>query len=308
MWRHIISRVIQAVICLIGVSIIVFMLARLSGDPALLLAPPDATQEDLQEMREQWGLNKPVYVQYWKFIFNAVQGDLGESIKWGKPTLDLWLKRFPNTLVLGGVAFLFSVIVGVSIGVIAAIKVDSWFDKFGKMFAFMGVSLPVFWIALLFMILFSVKLGWLPTAGMGSWKHIIMPAFTLGWFFTASQVRISRSAMLDVLDSEYVKLARVKGVPNYLVYTKHALRNALIPIVTLGGLNLAWLLNGTVIIETIFNWKGIGWLAVEAIFTRDYAMVQTCALMGSAVFIFINLFVDILYAYIDPRLRHEQSN
>lgn len=307
MWRHIISRVIQAIICLIGVSFIVFMLARLSGDPALLLAPPDASMEDIQAMRVQWGFDKPLYVQYWKFISNAVQGDLGNSIKWGKPTLDLWLSRFPNTLLLGGVAFLFSVIVGVSIGVIGAIKEGSWIDTFGKIFAFMGVSLPVFWIALLFMILFSVKLGWLPTAGMRTWKHLIMPAFTLGWFFTASQVRISRSAMLDVLDSEYVKLARVKGVPNYLVYAKHALRNALIPIVTLGGLNLAWLLNGTVIIETIFNWKGIGWLAVEAIFTRDYAMVQTCALMGSAVFIFINLFVDILYAYIDPRLRHEQS-
>jgi ABC-type dipeptide/oligopeptide/nickel transport system permease component len=308
MWRHIISRVIQAVICLIGVSFIVFMLARLSGDPALLLAPPDASFEDIQALRVQWGFDKPLYIQYWKFISNAVQGDLGQSIKWGKPTLDLWLSKFPNTLLLGGVAFLFSVIVGVTIGVVGAIKAGTWIDTFGKIFAFMGVSLPVFWIALLFMILFSVKLGWLPTAGMGTWKHLIMPAFTLGWFFTASQVRISRSAMLDVLDSEYVKLARIKGVPGYRVYAKHALRNALIPIVTLGGLNLAWLLNGTVIIETIFNWKGIGWLAVEAIFTRDYAMVQTCALMGSAVFIFINLFVDILYAYIDPRLRHEQSS
>jgi len=301
-------RVIQAVVCLIGVSFIVFMLARLSGDPALLLSPPEASFEDIQALRVQWGLDKPLYFQYWKFISHAVQGDMGKSIKWGKPTLELWLSRFPNTLLLGGVAFLFSIIVGISIGVITAIRVGSWIDNFGKIFAFMGVSLPVFWIALLFMLFFSVKLGWLPTAGMGTWKHLLMPAFALGWYFTASQVRISRSAMLDVLDSEYIKLARIKGVPRYLIYTKHALRNALIPIVTLGGLNFAWLLNGTVIVETIFNWKGIGWLAVEAIFTRDYTMVQTCALMGSAVFIFTNLFVDILYAYIDPRLRHEQSS
>jgi peptide/nickel transport system permease protein len=301
-------RVIQAVVCLIGISMIVFFLARLSGDPALLLAPPEATAKDIQGLRVQWGLDKPLHVQYWNFLSHAAKGDLGKSIKWGKPTLELWLSRFPNTLLLGGAAFLFSIIVGISIGVITAIRAGSWIDTIGKIFAFMGVSLPVFWIALLLMLFFSVKLGWLPTAGMGTWKHLVMPAFALGWYFTASQVRISRSAMLDVLDSEYIKLARVKGVPRYLIYTRHALRNALIPIVTLGGLNLAWLLNGTVIIETIFNWKGIGWLAVEAIYTRDYTVVQTCALLGSAVFIFTNLFVDILYAYIDPRLRHGQSS
>jgi len=308
MWRYIIMRLIQAVVCLIGISMIVFFLARLSGDPALLLASPDATAKDIQGLRVQWGLDKPLHVQYWNFLSHAVQGDLGKSIRWGKPTLELWLSRFPNTLLLGGAAFLFSIIVGISIGVITAIRANTWIDTFGKTFAFMGVSLPVFWIALLLMLFFSVKLGWLPTAGMGTWKHLVMPAFALGWYFTASQVRISRSAMLDVLDSEYIKLARIKGVPRYLIYTRHALRNALIPIVTLGGLNLAWLLNGTVIIETIFNWKGIGWLAVEAIYTRDYTVVQTCALLGSALFIFTNLFVDILYAYIDPRLRHEQSS
>ena len=227
MWRYIIMRVIQAVVCLIGISIIVFLLARLSGDPALMLAPPEASAKDIQGLRTQWGLDKPLHLQYWNFLSRAVRGDLGKSIKWGKPTLELWLSRFPNTLLLGGAAFLFSLIVGISIGIITAIRAGTWIDTVGKIFAFMGVSLPVFWVALLFMLFFSVKLGWLPTAGMETWKHLLMPAFALGWYFTASQVRISRSAMLDVLDSEYVKLARIKGVPRYLVYLRHALKKRL---------------------------------------------------------------------------------
>ena len=305
MGRYILKRVLQAVLCLIAVSFIVFMLARLSGDPALLMAPLDSTLEDIEALRVRLGLDQPLYVQYWRFLSGAVQGDLGESIRWGKPSLDMWLSRFPNTLLLGGAAFLFSVVVGIPVGIMAAVKVDSWFDNLGKAFAFMGVSLPVFWVALMLMLIFAVTLRWLPVAGMGSWQHLVMPAFTLGWYFTASQVRLSRSAMLDVLDSEYIKMARIKGVPGYLVILKHAFKNALIPIVTVGGLNLVWLLNGTLISETIFNWQGVGWLAMRAIYSRDYPVVQTCALLGSALFIFVNLFVDILYAYIDPRIRYQ---
>jgi len=305
MLRYILRRLIQAVICLLGISIIIFMLSHLSGDPALLMSPPEATPEDIEQLRVTLGLNRPLHVQYWVFISNALQGDLGESIRWGKPCLEVWLSRFPNTLLLGGAAMLFTIIVGLPTGIISAVKLGSWFDKFGKVFALMGQSLPVFWVGLMLILFFSVILGWLPTSRMGSWQHLLMPAFTLGWYFTASLARLSRSAMLDVLDSEYIKMARIKGVPESLVIAKHALRNALVPIVTLAALNLITLLNGTVITETVFNWPGIGRLIVDSIFARDYPLVQTCVLIASALFIFTNLFVDILYAYIDPRIRYQ---
>ena len=305
MLRYILKRFIQAAICLLGISIIIFMLSHLSGDPALLMSPPEATPEDIDQLRMTLGLNEPFHIQYWVFISNAVQGDFGESIRWGKPCLEVWLSRFPNTLLLGGVAMLFTIIVGLPTGMISAVKLGSWFDNFGKTFALMGQCLPVFWVGLMLILFFSVVLGWLPTSGMGSWRHLLMPAFTLGWYFTASLARLSRSAMLDVLDSEYIKMARIKGVPESLVIAKHALRNALVPIVTLAALNLITLINGTVITETVFNWPGIGRLIVDSIFARDYPLVQTCVLIASALFIFTNLFVDILYAYIDPRIRYQ---
>lgn len=305
MLRYILKRFIQAVICLLGISIIIFMLSHLSGDAALLMSPPEATPEDIDQLRMTLGLNEPFHIQYWVFISNAVQGDFGESIRWGKPCLEVWLSRFPNTLLLGGVAMLFTIVVGLPTGMISAVKLGGWFDNFGKTFALMGQSLPVFWVGLMLILFFSVGLGWLPTSGMGGWRHLLMPAFTLGWYFTASLTRLSRSAMLDVLDSEYIKMARIKGVPESLVIAKHALRNALVPIVTLAALNLITLINGTVITETVFNWPGIGRLIVDSIFARDYPMVQTCVLIASALFIFTNLFVDILYAYIDPRIRYQ---
>ena len=305
MLRYILKRLIQAAICLLGISIIIFMLSHLSGDAALLMSPPEATPEDIDKLRMTLGLNEPFHIQYWVFISNAVQGDFGESIRWGKPCLEVWLSRFPNTLLLGGVAMLFTIVVGLPTGMISAVKLGSWFDNFGKTFALMGQSLPVFWVGLMLILFFSVVLGWLPTSGMGGWRHLLMPAFTLGWYFTASLARLSRSAMLDVLDSEYIKMARIKGVPESLVIAKHALRNALVPIVTLAALNLITLINGTVITETVFNWPGIGRLIVDSIFARDYPLVQTCVLIASALFIFTNLFVDILYAYIDPRIRYQ---
>lgn len=305
MLRYILKRFIQAAICLLGISIIIFMLSHLSGDAALLMSPPEATPEDIDQLRMTLGLNEPFHIQYWVFISNAVQGDFGESIRWGKPCLEVWLSRFPNTLLLGGVAMLFTIVVGLPTGMISAVKLGSWFDNFGKTFALMGQSLPVFWVGLMLILFFSVVLGWLPTSGMGGWRHLLMPAFTLGWYFTASLTRLSRSAMLDVLDSEYIKMARIKGVPESLVIAKHALRNALVPIVTLAALNLITLINGTVITETVFNWPGIGRLIVDSIFARDYPLVQTCVLIASALFIFTNLFVDILYAYIDPRIRYQ---
>ena len=305
MVKYILRRIFQACICLLGISVIVFLLSHLSGDPALLMAPPEAKPEDIQALRVTLGLDKPLHVQFWMFISKAVQGDFGQSIRRGKPCLEVCLLRFPNTLLLGGAAMAFTLLVGIPTGILSAVKAGGWFDNFGKAFALAGQSMPVFWVGLMLMLLFSVILRWLPTSGMGSWQHLIMPAFALGWYFTAAITRLSRSAMLDILDSEYIKMARIKGVPEVLVILKHGFRNAMIPVVTLAALNIVTLLNGTVITETVFNWPGIGRLIVDSIFARDYPMVQTCVLIASGLFISTNLIVDILYAYIDPRIKYQ---
>jgi peptide/nickel transport system permease protein len=305
MWRYILKRLLQAVICILGVSVIIFLLARLTGDPALLMVPMGSPMEDIEAMRAKWGLDLPLIVQYWRFISNAVQGDLGLSLKSGAPVITLWLDRLPNTLLLAGVSFIIATIAGVFGGVTAAVKPGSWFDKFGKTGAFLGISVPVFLTAIVLIIIFAVNLHWLPVYGTGTWQHLIMPAFTLAWASSAGQLRLTRSAMLDVLDAEYIKLARIKGVPEYKVIAKHALKNALIPIITMAALQFMILFSGTVIIETIFAWPGIGWLAVDGAKNRDFPLVQTCALMTSILFIAINLAVDILYAYIDPRIKYQ---
>ena len=304
MQRYILKRLVQSALSLLAVTVIVFMLVRLSGDPAVLMAPPDASPAGIQEMRVQMGLTKPIYIQYGNFIADIARGNFGHSFKWDKPCLDVWMERFPNTMILAGAAMFFTLLIGLPVGILSAVKVDSWFDRFGKIFALMGQSLPVFWVGLMLMIIFAVFLGWLPTSGMGSWKHLLMPAFTLGWAFMAAIVRLTRSSMLDALDHDYIKMARIKGVSKYGVVMKHAFKNALIPIITLGALNIVFMLNGTVITETVFNWPGIGRLVVEAIFARDFPLVQCCVLIGAFFFIFVNLFVDILYAYIDPRIRY----
>jgi peptide/nickel transport system permease protein len=269
------------------------------------MAPPDASQADIQDMRELMGLTKPLHVQYGIFIADILNGRFGTSYKWGKPCLQVWIDRFPNTLLLASASMAFTILIGIPIGIISAVKVGTWFDNVGKIFAFSGQSLPVFWVGLMVMLLFSITLGWLPTSGIGGLQHLLMPAFTLGWYFTAAICRLTRSAMLDVLDQDYVKMARIKGVSDYGVIIRHAFKNALIPVITLGAINFVYMLNGTVITETVFSWPGIGRMVVEAIFARDFPLVQSCILIGSFLFIFANLFVDVLYAYIDPRIRYE---
>ena len=305
MQRYILMRLVQALTCLFGVSIVVFALTHLSGDPVTLLASPEATQEDLEDMRERLGLKEPLYVQYWVFISRAVQGDFGESIRWRKPCLEVFASRFPNTIQLALASAMWAFLIGISVGILSAVRVGTWFDNFGKIFALLGQGTPVFYVGIMLMLIFAVKLRWLPTSGMGGLKNLILPSITLGWFFTASILRLTRSAMLDVLDSEYIKLARIKGVPEFLVIMKHALKNAFIPIVTMGTLQFVFLLNGTVITETVFTWPGVGRLVVDSIFFRDYPVIQTCVFIGSSIMVFANLFVDILYAYLDPRIRYQ---
>lgn len=305
MKRYILKRIFQAAICLVGVTIIIFLLTRLSGDPVVLMVAPEATQEDIEEMRNTLGLNEPLYIQYWKFVSRAVRGDFGKSLRWNRNNLDLFLERFPNTLLLASTAMVFAILVGIPVGIISAVKVGGWFDNIGKGFAFMGQAMPVFWLGVMLILVLAVWLKILPTSGVGSWKNLVMPTFTLGWYVTASLARISRSAMLDVIDSEYIKMARIMGVSELAIITKHALKNAFIPVLTMGAVNFIIMLNGTVVTETVFNWPGIGRLVVDAINTRDFPLVQTCVLIASSLYIFANLIVDILYSYLDPRIRYQ---
>jgi len=304
MKRYIIRRIGQAIITIIGISIMVFLLTHISGDPVALLAPQNATEADLDEIRKQHGLDRPIYVQYWKYIKGVVRGDFGASLRWDRPAFELFVERFPNTVKLAVVGMSFAILMGLPTGLYSAVKMGKWFDNFGKVFAFLGQSIPSFWAATMLIIIFAVELKLLPTSGMGNWKTYLMPAFTLGWYTTAAVVRLSRSSMLDVLDAEYIKMARIKGVPEFWVILKHAFKNAAAPVITLTALQFVVMMNGTMIIETIFNWPGIGRLIVDAIFARDYPIVQMCVLISSSLFVFTNLFVDILYAYIDPRIRY----
>ncbi|MBW2092486.1 MAG: ABC transporter permease [Deltaproteobacteria bacterium] len=282
MKRYILKRLGQAVITIIGISIIVFLLTHLSGDPVALMAPQNATKEDLEQIRKDRGLDKPIYVQYWKYISSVVRGDFGESLRWNMPAINMFLARFPNTIKLASVAMGFAPLIGVPTGILSAVKVGTNIDYFGKIFALLGQALPGFWVGIMLILIFSATLKILPTSGMGSWKHYIMPGFTLGWYTTAALTRLSRSAMLDVLDAEYIKMARIKGVAEIMVILKHAFKNASASVVTLSALQFVVLLNGTMIIETIFTWPGIGRLIVDAIFARDYPVVQMCVMISSS--------------------------
>ncbi|MCP4752698.1 MAG: ABC transporter permease [Proteobacteria bacterium] len=304
MKRYILKRIGQAMITVMGISLIVFFLTHLSGDPVMLMADPTATEEDLEIIRKDLGLDKPIYVQYWKYVSGAVKGDFGDSLRWDMPAFELFLDRIPNTIQLAVAAMVFAVLLGIPTGVLSAVKVGGAMDRFGKIFALMGQALPGFWVGIMLIIILSTNLRLLPTSGMGSWRHLLMPAFTLGWYTLAALTRLSRSAMLDVLDAEYIKMARIKGVPEYSVILKHAFRNASAPVLTLAAMQFVVMLNGTMIIEVVFTWPGLGRLMVDAIFARDYPVVQMCLLISSSLFVFVNLLVDILYAYIDPRIRY----
>jgi peptide/nickel transport system permease protein len=305
MERYILKRVALAILCVIGVITIVFLLVRISGDPVASIMPPEATPKDWEAARKTLGLDEPLYIQYGRFLLGVSRFDFGNSIKYDKPCLNIFIEKFPNTLLLGTVAMVFSIFIGIPVGILSAVKVGGRFDSFSKIFAMLGQAMPVFWAGLMLILVFAVHLRLLPVAGIGTWRHVLMPAFTLGWFFTAALLRLSRSTMLDVLDSEYIKMARIKGVPETLVILKHAWKNASIPVISLAALNFVFLINGTVITEMIFAWPGVGRLVVDSIYARDFPMIQACALISSFMYVFANLVVDLIYAYIDPRIRYQ---
>jgi len=304
--RYILSRVFYACISLFLLSVTIFGLVRISGDPVILMAEPGAKEEDLQALRHEFGLDKPIYVQYGVFVAKLMRGDFGKSLYYRVPVLELYMSRLPASIELAGAAMLISIIFGVPIGIFSAVRVNTWLDSFGNIFANLGLAVPSFCVGLLCILIFSVDLNWLPSSGSGTAKHIIMPALALGWVLMASNMRLARSAMLEVLGSEYVKLARIKGLSERLVILKHAFKNAMIPVLTFASIQLALVMNGTVVVETIFAWPGIGRLAYEGISFRDFPVVQTTAILCGVTIVVVNLLVDILYAYIDPRIRYGQ--
>jgi peptide/nickel transport system permease protein len=268
-----------------------------------LLAEPGARAEDLDRVRTEWGLDRPWPVQYLAFVKNVFTGQLGKSFNYEMPVSTLYFQRLPNSLELAFAATLISFFIGIPAGIISAVRVNSAWDNFGKIVALLGLSVPGFWLGLVLILVFSVWLGWLPTSGQGGWQHLIMPSLALGWYFAASLLRLTRSSMLEVLRSEYVKLARLKGLPGYVVLAGHAFKNALIPVLTLAGVNLVVMINAAVIIEVIFAWPGIGRLLYEGIFQRDFPLVQGIVMEAGIMIVLINLIIDLLYAYIDPRIR-----
>jgi len=305
MQRFIIIRVFHAAIALLAISLIIFMLIRVSGDPLDTLLDVDATEADFARVRAHWGLDKPLHIQYLKYLGNIFTGKFGESIRWqGQDALDLLWLRLPATLELALVALFVSALIALPLGVIVAVKKDTGIDIAGKIVAFLGQSLPSFWLALMLMWIFSVQLGWLPTSGRGSLSHLILPGISLGYFQVAALMRLTRSSMLEVLDTEYVKLARIKGLSERSVIWKHCLRNAMTAPLTYFGLILGGLMTGSVVIETIFTWPGVGLLAIDALRAKDFQVVQSVVIFFAAVFIVCNLIVDILYAYLDPRIRY----
>jgi peptide/nickel transport system permease protein len=324
---------LQIIPVLLGVSIVVFFMVRaIPGDPAQLLLGQQATQEQVQQVRQNMGLDKPVIVQYGIFLADALRGDLGDSIVTGRPVTTELLARFPATLELTSFAMLVAILVGVPVGVISAVKQYSWLDKFTSVLALTGISMPIFWLAMILIVIFFVNLGWLPFPGRLStgyavtsitglvlvdslltlnfpafWdglKHLIMPAIALGTIPMAVVMRMTRSSMLEVMGEDYVRTARAKGVVPWRVIFKHALRNAMLPTVTVIGLQVGLLMGGAVITETIFSWPGVGQIAYESVNRRDYAMIQGVVLYGATLFVLVNLLVDILYAVLDPRVRY----
>jgi len=313
MTRYIFRRLLQTVPVLLGVSVLAFAIMHVvPGDPVRLIAGPDAPESVVARVRVELGLERPLHVQYLSFLGRALRGDLGRSLRSRAPVIDEIFSRFPATLELTTVSMLLAVVVGIPLGLVAAVRRASWLDYLAMGASLSTLSMPIFWVAIVAIWLFSLQLGWLPVSGRAGpvweWeglRHIVLPAATLATTSLAIISRLTRSGMLDVLGREYVTTARAKGVPPWSVVGKHALKNALIPVVTVVGLQYGFLLGGAVVTETICAWPGVGRLAITAILQRDYPVVQGCVLLVAVVFVLINLLVDVLYGWLDPRIRYE---
>jgi len=300
---YVLRRLGQSVLVLFGISFVVFLILHLTGDPALVLLPPDASVEDVRRFRQEMGFNDPFLVQYWRFLGGALRGDFGQSLRHGEPAFGLVLERMPATFELAGAGLALALVLAIPAGIVSAVRRNTPLDYASTVVALLGQSMPTFWLGIMLILVFSVHLNLLPSSGRGTLPHVILPAITLGLFTTARITRLTRSGMLDVLGQDYIRTARAKGVADPPIVWKHALKNAAIPIVTIVGIELGTLLGGSVITETIFAWPGVGRLSVQAIYNRDYPVVQAAVFVLASTFVLVNLMVDVVYTYLDPRIR-----
>ena len=305
MRTYVLRRVAQSALTLLGVSVLVFVILRvLPGDPARMLLPDGAPETAVAELNRQLGLREPLVVQYGLFLGSVARGDFGQSFQYRAPALRVVLERFPATVQLTLAAMLITVAAGVSLGIFTAVRRGTRYDVAGTIVAVLGQSLPNFWLGIMLILLFGVALRWLPTSGFAGWTSLVLPAITLAAFPTALVARLTRSSMLEILNRDYIRTGRAKGLAERSVVFRHALRNAAIPVLTVIGLQIGALLGGAVITESIFAWPGMGKLIVDAIFFRDFPVVQTVLILSATVFVVINLAVDLLYTVIDPRIRY----
>jgi peptide/nickel transport system permease protein len=305
MQRFLLSRALLLVPTLLGASLLVFSLVHLTGDPALLMLSPLTPSEQVEAFRKEFGFDDPLPVQYWRFIAGAVRGDLGDSIRFRQPALGLAVERLPATVELASLSILAALLIGVPIGVLSAVHNGTWYDTLVRGLLFVGQGIPPFWLGLVLIVVFSIHLGLLPSSGRGTFPQMVMPVTTLAVYLTASFARFARNGMVQVLRTDYIRTARAKGLAPRTVNYKHALRNTLIPLTTLIGLQLGHLLGGAVVTETIFAWPGVGRLVVNAIYARDFPVVQAALLIVVVLFVLVNLLVDLLYGLIDPTIRYE---
>ncbi|WP_412066237.1 ABC transporter permease [Rhizobium sp. SYY.PMSO] len=297
------GRALQGIIVMFGVSAIVFFALFLTGDPAALMMSPDASRAEIEAFRQAMGFNDPIWIQYGRFVGNALTGELGTSLRYHRPALDLLIERLPATALLACVALFWSSLLGFLLGTIAAVRKNSAIDFAIRVISLLGQAIPVFWLALLLIIFFSLKMRWLPSGGIGSAAQLIMPSIALGAYYLSAITRLVRASLIEVLGENYIRTARAKGISSWRIVVHHALRNALIPVITVQGMYFASLLGGALVTEIIFAWPGIGRLAVEAIQNRDFPVVQAVVLFAAAVFVIVNFLVDLAYVWLNPRIR-----
>lgn len=316
MGKYLIRRLFDLLPTLFVVAVITFIITRLiPGDPASVMLGPQASVEDIEALRNKLGLNDPLWSQFIQYIGNLLRGDLGVSLTYNEPIVQLIMGRFPNTLILAFTALVIAVLVGVPAGIIAAAKKNSLLDYGVMLVSLIGVSMPVFWLGVMLVLYFSVNLGWFPATGMGTWsegfipfmKHLILPSITLATIPMATFARITRSSMLEVISQDYIKTARAKGLKEFLVICKHAFKNALTPLLTVMGMQISMMLGGAVLTETIFSWPGMGRLIVDAIDKRDFIVVQGTVLFIAIIFVLVNLLVDVLYKVVNPRVNYSSG-
>jgi peptide/nickel transport system permease protein len=304
MVAYLARRALGALWALIGVATVIFIILHLTGDPTSVMMPPESTRAELDAFRHAQGFDRPLIVQFGWFAVSAAHGDLGLSLRHQEPAMSLALERLPATIELAGTAFLIVALIGVPAGVLSALRPRTWIDYVARVVALIGQSAPTYWIGLMLILLFAVRLGWVPASGIGDWRNLVLPAATLGFFSTAKIMRLTRASMLEILEADYLRTARAKGLTGTRVALGHGLRNAWLPIVTQLGVELGTLLSGAIITETVFAWPGVGRLAVQAVFERDFPVVEAVVLLAATIFVVLNLAVDLLYAVLDPRIRY----